>query len=63
VLEGITLAEMVKLVVKMLVNFTSGAVLDKKASENSKTAHPHDLTVSSSISILANSMGLESFEK
>jgi len=54
VLEGVTLTEMVKLMVKVLVDLASGTVLDKKTSENSETAHPHDLAVSNGISILAH---------
>jgi len=45
VLEGVTLAEMVELMVKVLVDLASGTILDKKTSENSETAHPHDLAV------------------
>jgi len=49
VLEGVTLTEMVKLMVKVLVDLASGTVLDKKTSENSETAHPHDLAGHTSI--------------
>lgn len=42
-LEGITLAQMVQLVVEMLVDFAGSAVLDQEAAENAKAAHPHDL--------------------
>ena len=34
VLEGVTLAQLVELVVEVLVNLASSTVLDKKASEN-----------------------------
>jgi hypothetical protein len=54
VLEGVTFTEMVELMVKVLVDLASGTVLDKKTSENSETAHPHDLAVSNGISILAH---------
>lgn len=35
VLEGITLAELVQLVVEVLINLASSTVLDEKASEDS----------------------------
>lgn len=35
VLEGITLTELIELVVKVLVDFAGSPVLDEKASENS----------------------------
>lgn len=53
-LEGVTLAEMVELMVKVFVDLASGTIFDKKTSENSETAHPHDLAVSNGISILAH---------
>lgn len=40
VLEGVTLAELVELVVKMFVDLSCGTILYKKASKNSKTSHP-----------------------
>ena len=54
VLESVTLTEVVEFMIKVLVNLASGTVLDKKTSENSETAHPHDLAVSNGISILAH---------
>jgi hypothetical protein len=45
VLEGVTLAQVVELVVKVLVNLAGSAVLDKETAEDTQTAHPHDLTV------------------
>ena len=54
VLEGVTLTEVVELMVKVLVDLASGTVLDKKTSENSETAHPHDLAVPNGISISAH---------
>lgn len=45
VLEGVTLAQVVKLVVKVLVNLAAGTVLDEKAAENAESAHPNDLAV------------------
>lgn len=47
VLESITLAEMVELVIKVLVNLACGTVLDEKTAKNSETTHPEDLTGSS----------------
>lgn len=44
-LEGVTLAQVVELVVKVLVDFAAGTVLDEKTAENSETAHPNNLTV------------------
>jgi len=43
VLEGVTLAEEVQLVVQVLVDLSGGAVLDQKATEDTETAHPEDL--------------------
>lgn len=45
VLEGVTLAEMVQLVVEMLVDFAGSAIFDQKATEDTETAHPHHLAV------------------
>lgn len=45
VLEGVTLAQVVELVVKVLVDLAGGAVLDQKTAEDTETAHPHDLAV------------------
>jgi len=45
VLEGVTLAQVVKLVVKVLVDLPTGAVLDQQAAKDTETAHPHNLTV------------------
>ena len=44
VLERITLAQMVELVIEVLVNLAGSAVLDQKAAEDAETAHPHDLS-------------------
>ena len=43
VLEGVTLAGVVQLVVQVLVNLAAGAVLDKKTAEDSEAAHPQNL--------------------
>lgn len=43
VLEGVTLAAVVQLVVQVLVDLAAGAVLDQETAEDSKTSHPEDL--------------------
>lgn len=45
VLEGVTLGEVVQLVVEVLVDLSGGAVLDQKTAEDTETAHPQDLAV------------------
>ena len=45
VLEGVTLAEVVELVVEVLVDLARSAVFDQKAAKDTETAHPHDLTI------------------
>lgn len=45
VLEGVTLAEVVQLVVEVLVDLSGGTVLDEKTAEDAETAHPEDLAV------------------
>ena len=45
VLERVTLAQVVELVVKVLVDLASGTVLDEETAENSEAAHPKDLAV------------------
>lgn len=46
VLEGVTLAQVVELVVEVLVDLAGGAVLDQQAAEDTETAHPHNLAAS-----------------
>lgn len=43
VLESVTLAAVVELVVEVLVDLAAGAVLDQKTAEDSETSHPEDL--------------------
>lgn len=43
VLEGVTLAAVVQLVVQVLVDLSGGTVLDEKTAEDSETTHPQDL--------------------
>lgn len=43
VLEGVTLAAVVELVVEVLVDLAAGAVLDQEAAEDSEAAHPENL--------------------
>ena len=45
VLERVTLAEVVQFVVEVLVDLSSGTILDEKAAEDSETAHPNNLAV------------------
>lgn len=45
VLEGVTLAEVVELVVEVLVDLAAGTVLDQKTAEDTETAHPQNLAV------------------
>ncbi len=43
-LERVSLAQMVEVMVKVLVNLARGTVFDQKAPEDTKTTHPHHLT-------------------
>lgn len=43
VLEGVTLAQVVQLVVQVLVDLAAGTVLDEETAEDAQTAHPEDL--------------------
>ena len=45
VLECVTLAELVEVVVEVLVDLAGCPVLDQKASEDSQASHPEHLTV------------------
>jgi len=45
VLEGVTLCEVVKLVIQVLVDLAAGTVLHKKATEDPLATHPEDLPV------------------
>lgn len=40
VLEGVTLAELIELVVEVLVDLASSSVLGQEAAENTQTSHP-----------------------
>lgn len=44
VLESVTLAEVVQLVVKVLVDLAAGTVLDQETAEDTQAAHPQDLS-------------------
>jgi hypothetical protein len=48
VLKGVTLTQVVELVVQVLIDLAAGTVFDEKTAENTKTAHPDDLAVRSS---------------
>jgi hypothetical protein len=43
VLEGVTLAQVVELVVEVLVDLATSTVLDKQTTKDTETAHPEDL--------------------
>lgn len=43
VLESVTLAGVVQLVVKVLVDLAGSTVLDEQTAENAHAAHPEDL--------------------
>lgn len=45
VLEGVTLAQVVELVVKVLVDLAGGTVADEEATENTHAAHPEELAI------------------
>lgn len=45
VLEGVTLAQVVELVVEVLVDLAGSTVLDQQAAEDTELAHPLDLAV------------------
>ena len=49
VLEGVTLAGVVQLVVEVLVDLAGGTVLDEETAEDTETAHPEDLLGHTSI--------------
>jgi len=54
VLEGVTLAQVVELMVQVLIDLAAGPVLDEEAAEDTLTAHPEHLAVIVSISIQLN---------
>lgn len=43
VLEGITLAEVIKFVIEVLVDLATGTVLYEETTKDAKTTHPDDL--------------------
>ena len=50
VLEGVTLREVVELVVEVLVDLSGGTVLDEETAEDTETAHPDDLAIDMRVS-------------
>ena len=46
VLEGVTLAQVVELVVEVLVDLAGGTVADEQTTENTHATHPEDLAIS-----------------
>jgi len=51
VLEGVTLAQVVQLVVEVLIDLAAGTVLDEETAEDTLAAHPEHLAVIVMISI------------
>lgn len=49
VLEGVTLAGVVQLVVEVLVDLAAGTILDEETAEDTETSHPQDLLGHTSI--------------
>lgn len=45
VLEGVTLAQVVELVIEVLVDLAGSAVFDEETAEDSEAAHPDDLAI------------------
>ena len=45
VLEGVTLAQVVELVVEVLVDLARGTVADEQTTENTHAAHPEESAV------------------
>ena len=60
VLEGVTLAQVVELVVKVLVNLAGGTVLHQQATQDTQTAHPHDGPIHEPVSTSSPTMDLPS---
>ena len=54
VLEGVTLGQVVQLVVKVLVDLSGGTVLDEETTEDTETAHPENLAKPRSATIHTN---------
>ena len=50
VLEGVTLAQVVELVVQVLVDLAGGTVADEETTENTHAAHPEDLAIRGKVS-------------
>ena len=44
-LEGVTFAQVVELVVEMLVNLSRGTVFGEETAEDAEATHPEDLSV------------------
>lgn len=54
-LEGVTLAQVVELVVEVLVDLARGTVLDEETAENTLATHPEDLAVGKTVLEIASS--------
>jgi hypothetical protein len=57
VLECVTFAKVVELVVQVLVNLAASTILHQKTAEDSKSSHPHDLARKRTISISSSILG------
>ena len=54
VLEGVTLAQVVELVVEVLVDLARGTVADEQTTEDTHAAHPEEVAVERSHQISMN---------
>ena len=63
VLEGVTLGQVVQLVVKVLVDLSGGTVLDEETAEDTETAHPDDLAIDIRVSKQSPSSSLISHKE
>ena len=63
VLEGVTLGQVVQLVVKVLVDLSGGTVLEEETAEDTETAHPDDLAIDIRVSKQSPSSSLISHKE
>lgn len=45
VLESVTLAQVIELMVQVLIDLARRTILDEQAAKDTQAPHPHDLTV------------------
>lgn len=48
-LECVTLAQVIEVVVEVLVDFSGTPILSQEATENAETTHPYNLAVQSAL--------------